>query len=194
MKFNYITIEREYASGGSEIGKRAAQLLNIPCYGREVLEITAKRRGVSVDYVEELEENSSGSFLYSLYKMSNVTSLTPSEKVNAEEIGVIKELSGNGPAVFVGRSASFALEEKKNVLRVFVHASDEFREKRACEVYGIDSASVRTIIKKYDKRRAAYYKSNLGKEWKDYEKYDLVLDSSVIGIERCAALIAECAK
>ena len=37
MKYNYIAIEREYASGGSEIGKKVSDILNIPCYGREYL-------------------------------------------------------------------------------------------------------------------------------------------------------------
>lgn len=30
MKYNYIAIEREYASGGSEIGKKVSDILNIP--------------------------------------------------------------------------------------------------------------------------------------------------------------------
>ncbi len=195
MKFNYIAIEREYASGGSEIGRKVSEILHIPCYGREIVELTAKRRNVSVEYIEELEENTSGSFLYSLYRMSDVTgSPTESEAVNVEEINVIRELAGNGPAVFVGRSAAVALHQKYNVLKVFVHASEEFREKRASEVYGIEKSSVKSVIRSYDKRRAAYYKANFGREWKDYGSYDLVLDSSVLGTDKCAAAIAQCAR
>ena len=195
MKFNYITIEREYASGGSEIGKKVSEILNIPCYGREVLEITAKRRNISVEYIEELEENTSGSILYSLFRMSNAADTpTASEAVNAEEIKVIRELASNGPAVFVGRSAAFALKDTPKVLKVFIHASDKFREKRAHDIYGIENDSLKSTIKGYDKKRASYYKSNFGSEWKDYSRYDMVLDSSILGTEKCAAAIAECAK
>lgn len=195
MKFNYIAIEREYASGGSEIGKKVSELLDIPCYGREILEITAKRHNVSVEYIEELEENTSGSFLYSLYRMSDMTgSPTASETVNVEEINVIRELAGNGPAVFVGRSAAVALYQKYPVLKVLVHASEEFREKRAHDIYGIEKNNLKSVIKSYDKRRAAYYKANFGREWKDYGGYDLVLNSSVLGTDKCAAAIAECAR
>lgn len=195
MKFNYIAIEREYASGGSEIGKKVSEILNIPCYGREILELTAKRRNISVEYIEELEENSSGSFLYSLYRMSNMTgSLTAAQEVNVEEMNVIRELAGNGPAVFVGRSAAVALNEKDKVLKVFIHASDAFRKKRAHDIYGIEDSSIKSVIKGFDKRRASYYKANFSKEWKDYGSYDLVLDSSVLGTDKCAAVIAECAK
>lgn len=195
MKFKYIAIEREYASGGSEIGKKLSQLLGIPCYGREILELTAKRKNVSVDYIEELEENATGSFLYYLYRMSNITgSPTASESVNIEEINVIRELAGNGSAVFVGRAASFALKDTQSVLNAFIHADTQYREKRAHDVYGIDNSILKSSLKSYDKRRASYYKANFGKEWKDYGRYDIVLNSSVLGIDKCAAAIAECVR
>ncbi len=195
MKYNYIAIEREYASGGNEIGKKISEILNIPYYGREILELTAQRCNVSVEYIEELEESTSGSFLYSLYKMANMTgSPTASETVNLEEMNIIRELAGNGPAVFVGRTASYALKNMKNVLKIFVHASPDYRENRANEIYGVDAEKVKAVIKKFDKRRSSYYMANFGKEWKDYGSYDLVLDSGTLGIEKCASVIAECAK
>ena len=52
MKYNYIAIEREYASGGQEIGTLAAEKLGIPCYGLEILEKTAQRENISGDYIE----------------------------------------------------------------------------------------------------------------------------------------------
>ena len=44
MKYNIIAIEREYASGGNEIGERVAGKLDIPCYGQEVLKDVYKRQ------------------------------------------------------------------------------------------------------------------------------------------------------
>ena len=38
MKAKYITIEREYGSGGTQIARRLAEETGIPCYGREILE------------------------------------------------------------------------------------------------------------------------------------------------------------
>lgn len=199
MRFNYIVIEREFASGGRDIGKLAASMLNIPCYGREILEKAAKRENLSVEYVEELEEGSTGSFLYSLYKISGMTngsvgSATAAEKLNSDEINIIRELALCGPTVFVGRSAAYALSDKNDVLKVFVHANRDFRIKRACEVYGLEENTVKNILKKYDKRRSNYYKMNSGKEWNEISNYDLILDSSVLGIEKAAELIAECCK
>ncbi len=155
---------------------------------------------MSVDYVLELEENASGSLLYSLSRISNIITsggtvkLSDFEEVALEEMQIIKELSGNGAAVFVGRTAAFALKERNDVLKVFIHASMDFREQRAMKTYDICKSEVKDVLKKYDKRRGAFYKANLGKDWKNYSDYDLVLDSSILGVDRCAAVIAECAK
>ncbi len=79
MKYNIVTIEREYASGGREIGYRTAEKLGIPYYGKEILEMAAKKKGVSPEYLEELEETPTNSFFYSVYMLSkNLIGDTPS--------------------------------------------------------------------------------------------------------------------
>lgn len=35
MKCRYITIEREYGSGGTKIARRLAEECGVPCYGQE---------------------------------------------------------------------------------------------------------------------------------------------------------------
>lgn len=37
MKFRYITIEREYGSGGTKIARRLSEISGVPCYGHEIL-------------------------------------------------------------------------------------------------------------------------------------------------------------
>lgn len=34
----YITIEREYGSGGTQIARKLSAITGVPCYGREILE------------------------------------------------------------------------------------------------------------------------------------------------------------
>lgn len=52
MKTKYITIEREYGSGGNEIARRLAEKLGIPCYGREILELVANDQGLTVSEID----------------------------------------------------------------------------------------------------------------------------------------------
>ena len=53
-----ITISREYGSGGHDIGKRLASLLDIPFYDREVVELTAKKYALDEERLHEMEEQS----------------------------------------------------------------------------------------------------------------------------------------
>ena len=52
MSHRIITIEREYASGGREIGEMIAERLGIPCYNREILQMASERCNVSMEYLE----------------------------------------------------------------------------------------------------------------------------------------------
>ena len=45
MKYRYITIEREYGSGGTQIGKKLGEVCNVPFYGREILENRGPEKG-----------------------------------------------------------------------------------------------------------------------------------------------------
>ena len=65
MKYRVITIEREYASGGTQVGKLAGRALGIPVYGREILEMVAQEGHTTPEYIEHLEETDTNSLLYS---------------------------------------------------------------------------------------------------------------------------------
>ena len=66
-----------------------------------------------------------------------------------------------------------------------------FRAKRIIEVYGErDQAPEERLRDKY-KRRAAYHRFYTDMKWGCAQNYHLMLDSGVLGIDKCAALIAE---
>jgi hypothetical protein len=45
-------------------------------------------------------------------------------------------------------------------------------------------------MERFNKKRANYYYANTGRKWRDYRNYDIVLDSAVIGIEGCVAVLS----
>ena len=49
MSKKWITVEREYGSGGTEIGRKVAELAGVPFYGREILERVSELSGVGID-------------------------------------------------------------------------------------------------------------------------------------------------
>ena len=75
MRYNYITIEREYGSGGTRIGRKLSEETGIPCYGREIMEAVSKRRNISIKNIDKYEEKATNSLLYSLYMLSQIQSV-----------------------------------------------------------------------------------------------------------------------
>ena len=127
MSNRIITIEREYASGGREVGQKVAEKLGIAFYNREILEMASERCGVSVDYLASAEETAPKSFLYTLMLSSNPTrsiedNLPLSDKVYIVETNIIKELAEKEDCVIVGRCASYILRELDRTFSTFIYA------------------------------------------------------------------------
>lgn len=199
MKYNIIAIERQYASGGNEIGERTAEILDIPCYGQEVLNRAAKLMHTAPECLLHLEETTSNSLLYSIGMAAKVMKgerdgLSEEGALYVTEERVIKEMAMGGPCVIVGRCAGWILRERQDVLRVFIHADREFRKKRAVEVYGIPKNNVENVLKRFDRRRANFYHANTCMSWDDKKGYHLVLDSSHLGLAQCAEIIRRTAQ
>ena len=199
MKIKYVTIEREYASGGTEIAKKLSEKFNIPVYGREILEIAAENQNLSVEHLERYEESVSNSFLYSLFVMNQLNAgssdILPTEsKLYIEEHNTIIALADKGPGIFVGHCASEALKERNDVLQVVIRADEDFKIQRAIKEYGIEEKNALSVCKRYNKKRANYYSFNTSKKWDDMRNYDIVLDSSTIGIDGCVEVIASLIK
>lgn len=194
MKKRIITIERQYGSGGSIIGKIVADRLAIPCYNRQILEMTAQKCGLPLESLENAEEKVPTSFLYSLLLASNVNksyedNLPLSDKVFIMESDIIRNLAKQEESfVLVGRCGNYILENE-GCFRVFIYGNKEKRIKRAIEDYGISPEKAETFLRKSDKRRETFYNSNSGRVWHDKEQYELCLNSSELGDELCADII-----
>ncbi len=194
MSNRIITIEREYASGGREVGQKVAEALGIPFYNREILEMASERCGVSVDYLASAEEAAPKSFLYTLMLSSNPTrsiedNLPLSDKVYIVETNIIRELAEKSDCVIVGRCASFILRDLDRMFSTFIYADTDARAKRAVECYGIEPRRAEAMLRKSDKRRETFYSINTGGNWYDKSNYDLCLKSNSLGIDLCAELI-----
>lgn len=94
--YNIITIERRYASGGNEIGKRLAESLGFRLYDRNILIEAAKNLDIPFAKIEGLEESSSGTILLNLSRtplggFSNNKDLPLADKLFLEEKRIIEE-------------------------------------------------------------------------------------------------------
>lgn len=85
-----LAIEREFGSGGREIGMRVAELAGIPYYDGELLIKAAEAQGVSIELLKTYDEQRTGSFLYEtllLFRTTHVTGRTQSMSCSREFVG-----------------------------------------------------------------------------------------------------------
>lgn len=194
-KISVVAIERQYCSGGSQIGRLVAEKLGVPCYDREIIGMAAERMDISADEVKKLEESVINPLKTPIsFRLRREKELDAFEKVFAAETEIITEIAKKGPCVIVGRCAGYILKNVVPTLKVYVYATQESRMSRAMDEHGIAYDDVEGLLKRYDKKRGDFFNVNTQKNWSSMFTYDVCLNSSTLGIEGCASAIAAMAK
>ena len=192
-KINVVAIERQYCSGGSEIGRRVSEILGIPCYDHELVDMAAERIGMSADEVAKLEESVVNP-LRGSFSLRRENSLDAFEKVFAAETKIITEIVRKGPCVIVGRCAGYILKNFTPTLKVYIYADREARADRAANEHGIPYKEIDSRLKHYDKKRGDFFNVNTRQNWSSMQTYDICLNSSTLGIDGCAKTICDMVK
>lgn len=177
-----ITIAREHGSSGKQIGKCVANALGIPFYYKEMITLAAKERGLNREFISDIHKNSPD-IMRDLYLSSNAVQYA----IKAQD-AIIREIAENGSCVIVGRAADYILKDYDNVVRIFIHAPQDYRIQRVMDVYGDTPKEARVNIERSDKARASYYEHISGTHWGDARNYELTVDSSD-GVEKTAQFI-----
>ena len=188
--YNIVTIERRYASGGNEIGKKLAKELGFKFYDRNILMEAAKNLDIPFVKIEGLEESSSGGILLNLSK-TPLGGLSHTKELPLADKRIIEEIAEAGKCVIVGRASGYILRERENNLKVFIHAEDEKRIQRAIEKEGIKQSEAENALKKNDKRRGGFYNSVTNWVWSDPKYYEIYLNAGRLGIDLCVKLLAQ---
>ena len=110
---------------------------------------------------------------------------TSDENLFNYQAKIIRELAEKESCVIIGTCANYILKDYPNVIRVFIHASWDFRMEKAAEKLSMSPKELEKFLHKDDKRKDDYYRRFTGQEWKDATQYDLCLDSSKLGYEKC---------
>ena len=196
---NIICIGREYGSGGREIGERLAGMLNIPCYDKLLIKKASLESGLSEDFIAYKEESPinslqflSGNPYADVAGIGNTFYSESQMAYNAEE-AVIKEISGQGPCVIIGRCASSIIPKEKR-LSVFIYADKEDKIRRVMKRNQINEKEAASRIRHINRMRKLFFDFYSDTEWGQPESYDTMISSSRLGIDGCAKLIIDTLK
>ena len=190
-----VTIDRQFGSGGKEVGIRVAKELGIPFYDEELIQEAAKKSGISEKLFESFDERPK-SLLYSIAMDSYMFNLPGSissdsleQQVYLATFDTIRQLAAEGPCVIIGRCADYALAGNPDLLSLFISAPMDVRIERVAKRQNISPEKARQLIIKTDKRRASYYEYYSSRKWGSVESYHYCLDSSYLGLGRTVELI-----
>lgn len=188
-----ITIARQYGSGGRTIGNMLADKLGIHFYDKELMKLASDESGINealfVNADEKVKSTSLFKIAHNAYHGELISpesdDFVSSQNLFNYQAKIIKGLAENESCVIVGRCADFILRDYENVLSVFIHAPHEYCMEQAAKKHSMPSKELEKFILKTDKHRADYYKYYTNREWTDARNYDLCLDSSKLGYDRC---------
>ena len=181
-----ITIGREFGSGGHEIGLRLSERLKIPFYDKLLVSMVAEEGEFAQKYLEEMDENVNIHIAPFLATRSNYSLYNQpvSDKIFFRQAEIIRKLADEGSCIFVGRCADYILENREDLIRVFLYGKLEDRVARKEKMnLEYDESDMTKHVQATDRKRARYYRHYTGRVWGQKENYDICINTSATGIE-----------
>lgn len=196
MKHQVITIGCEYGAKGNAIGKRVAELLGIKFYDRDLVDSIIDEVGVPRDIMEKVEagvviagKGAKGEERGNFSKYADLT-----DRAIHVQKQIIRKLAEKDSCVIIGRSADYILHDRDEVLRIFIYSPNEKRIKNVMESHNLSEADAKLLITEKDKRYHMRHKTLTGSNRGDRHNRDMLIDSSLLGVEGTAEYIVELAK
>ncbi len=197
MEHVVITIARQYGSGGRTVGQMLAERLDIPFYDKSIIQMASEDSGIHPGLFGRVDEYTSAKAPF--YKKNSVYTgglyspgdreFTSDENLFNYQAKIIREISERESCVIIGRCSNYILRDCPWVVSVFVHAPHDFRLREAMKKISGSEKDVEKFLQKDDKRKEEYYHRFTGGEWENAVDYDLCLDCSKLGFEKCAQAI-----
>lgn len=185
-----ITITREFGSLGRSIAKRLSELLGIAFYDRDIVEEVARQLQLPVSAVSEKEEKTSTGLLYRMFPLGTDEGYIQ-DMIFEVQKDIILNLADQGSCILVGRCSDYLLENRQNNLNFFIYAPFARRLENCITRLNMKEDEAVRMIHSVDKARASYHKKYAGYLPNDTAHKQFCIDSSVLGVEGTAQMIAE---
>lgn len=197
MKKKIITISRQFGSGGRGIGKLLADRLHIPFYDKELIELASKESGID-ERIFKSEGEETGRFYQVLgaigYALGSpaggIYEYSINDQLYLVQANIIEQLANEGPCVIVGRCADYVLEDREDVLNIYLCADMDERLRRVIDEYHVEDAD-EAMLCKVDKRRSNYYQYYTDRVWGKAENYDLCINTGKFDTDAIIGMIVD---
>jgi cytidylate kinase len=183
-----ITIDREYGSGGAQIGRKLAERLGWKLWDQSLTDEIARSMKCAETDIQSREERRDPlryRLLKSLMRGSfegnpNAPSmrLLDADRIFAVTCGMLRQAAAAGKAVIVGRGGAYCLRERGDAYHVFVFASPEEKIRRL-QAAGRSAEEARDLVESVDAERAAFIKKYFNVQWPALSRYHLMVNSRI---------------
>lgn len=193
-----ITISREFGSGGRELGKRLSNVLEIPCYDKEIIQMIAEKQGFDEQYVSHIsEKNLQATYPRTIgcrFTMTPHPVTKQAVTIAVEQQKIIKTFAAQGDCIMIGRCADVILKEY-NPFNIFVYADMDTKLKRCIERApkgeNLTPTELERKIREVDKERAKHREFYISAKENARSNYHLCINTSSIEIKKIVPVLAE---
>lgn len=201
MMMRIITVSREFGSGGRELGKRLAELLDFDYYDNEIISAIAKNSGLNEKYVENaLTDHGWKNYPVTFHSTFGSAPYVKNGRIEllVEQKKVIEQIASlNKDFVIVGRNADVILSQYAP-FNIFVCASMQAKINRCAQRAGEDEhLTEKEIIKKInqiDKSRSQTRAIMCDSPWGERTAYHLTVNTTDFSIKDAASAVADFAE
>ena len=189
MKHFVVTVGCEYASGGIEIGKMIAKSLGVEYYDRDLIDKVVEQIGVDRELVEKADSGENVKYEFDTNFDPRYANLT--NRVIYEQFEVINKFAEKSSCVIIGRCSNYILKDRKDCLNVFIYAPFEKRVEYVMEKKGVSYDEAAELVKYNDRMLSSRYNYMTNGDMRDCSMRDMMIDSSVLGLEKTAKYILQ---
>jgi cytidylate kinase len=187
-----VALSREAGSRGGSVAQRAGAKLGWQVYSQELLEYIAQEGNFRQELVENLSPEASAWVEEHLDRLLKAQDLSRNPSI-VELARIVLSLGTQGDVILLGRGAGFILPAQTTLhVRMIAPQADRIAYMsqwlRMTEEEAAEQVSTR------DQRRAEFIATHFHRKPSDIYHYDLLLNSSLLGEELCAELIAQAAR
>ena len=189
MKHFVVTVGCEYARGGIEIGKMIAKSLGVEYYDRDLIDKVVEQIGVDRELVEKADSGENVKYEFDTNFGPRYANLT--NRVIYEQFEVINKFAEKSSCVIIGRCSNYILKDRKDCLNVFIYAPFEKRVEYVMEKKGVSYDEAAELVKYNDRMLSSRYNYMTNGDMRDCSMRDMMIDSSVLGLEKTAKYILQ---
>lgn len=188
-----VTITNQFCSMGRLIADHMSEILGIKCYNEHLTEAAARALELPAELVDENEERSRrvvGDALFPMIQRLGDRTSETQNQIFETQSRIIQALAEKESCVIVGRCSDYVLEEWENVIHFYIYAPYEDRVIHCMEQLHMDERQARKLVAQTDEERIAYHMNFTG--FLPDSKYhkDLMVNSSLLGVEDTARMLA----